>query len=112
MDSKYKFFESCQKELVLVLPILHRVKNKTLYLEGYQLNHGLCKAMSQGFKFMGSILNKITLENNGIHDEEFKVVLEGLHLLKDLKSVIYKQNDIRMKSVEALRAIVVRPMPN
>lgn len=84
------FFQMCQKELVLVLPILHRIKNKSLDLHGYMLNPGLCKAMNMGLQYLGSIINKINFDNNGIHDLQFKDILDGLNKLKDLKSIIYK----------------------
>jgi hypothetical protein len=55
----------------VVLPILHRIKNKSLNLSGYKLNPGLCKAMCIGFQSFQSLINRIQLDNNGMSDEDF-----------------------------------------
>ena len=40
--AKASFIQQCEKNLVVALPILLRVKDKQIFLQRYQLNHGLC----------------------------------------------------------------------
>lgn len=36
------FINSCEKNMVVTLPLLLRINNKKMILERYQLNYGLC----------------------------------------------------------------------
>ena len=67
----------CQKELVLVLPILQKVKNRTLNLTGYLVNLGLSKALNISLQKLENIVNRAVFDNNGLKDEEFSLILEG-----------------------------------
>lgn len=40
--AKTSFIAECEKNMVVTLPLLLRVKDKKLIMEGYQLNYGLC----------------------------------------------------------------------
>ena len=40
--AKTSFITQCEKNLVVTLPLLLRIKDKKIVLERYQLNHGLC----------------------------------------------------------------------
>ena len=40
--AKTSFINECEKNLVVTLPLLLRIKDKKIVLERYQLNNGLC----------------------------------------------------------------------
>ena len=40
--AKTSFITECEKNLVVTLPLLLRIKDKKIVLERYQLNYGLC----------------------------------------------------------------------
>jgi hypothetical protein len=67
-DSKMNFFKICEQQLVPVLPILHRIKNKVLNLSGYNLNSGICKALQIALPLLETFITKISFNNNGLHD--------------------------------------------
>ncbi|CDW89852.1 UNKNOWN [Stylonychia lemnae] len=110
-DSKMNFFRQCQQELVLALPILNKIRSKTLYLQGYMLNIGHCKALSVAFRFFDSLMTRLHLENNNIKDEQFKDMLEGLNYVTDLKSIIYKSNEFGSKSLKMLKPLIAKSLP-
>ena len=47
--AKTSFIDECEKNLVVTLPLLLRIKDKKIVLERYQLNNGLCQALSIAF---------------------------------------------------------------
>eukprot|EP00347_Sterkiella_histriomuscorum_P014450 403360819 len=107
-DSTLNFFIECQKELVLALPILQKIRKRTLNLTGYGLNQGHSKALQIAFKYFENILGKIHLENNNLKDDDFREILDGLAQLQDLKSIIYKNNEFGVKSAERLRPMLIK----
>ena len=48
--AKASFIQFCERNLVLALPLLLKIKEKKLILEGYQLNYGLCVAIAMAFE--------------------------------------------------------------
>jgi hypothetical protein len=70
------FIWQCKKELVVALPILARMRNQILHLNGYKLNDGLCQALSSSLsKLKSDQLKQIILDSNGISDKNFSLVL-------------------------------------
>jgi hypothetical protein len=41
-----------------------------------------------------------------MRDEDFAMILLGLHKLQDIKSIVYNKNDFGMKSAEHLKTIL------
>ena len=48
--AKADFIRFCEKQVVVALPLLLRIKEKKLILEGYQLNYGVCGAIAMAFE--------------------------------------------------------------
>lgn len=46
------YFEACEKELVVPLPIFSRIQKRILNLKGYKLSEGVCVGLKNGFKQM------------------------------------------------------------
>ena len=64
--------------MVVTLPLLLRINNKKMILERYQLNNGLCKALSIAFSCFKEIANDFHLNSNNLSDEDFSVLLDGM----------------------------------
>ena len=94
------------------LPVLFKVRDKKLILEGYRLNSGLCESLCTSFEIYPELLDSITLDNNGISDVDLAKVLEGLTKLDYLKRIIIRNNIFLEASCEVLRGILARSAPN
>lgn len=105
-DANFRFILGLKQENSMMLPLLHKIKNRTLNLTGYMLSPPLARALSQCFKKQDTILNRAIFDNNGLRDEEFGLILTGLAKLQDMKSLIYNNNELGLKAVEALVPIV------
>jgi len=76
-----------------VLPILDKIRGKTLFLQSYTLSKGQFRALAQACKhFNDQIVNRVYFENCGLDDTELSIVIEAFSQLHDFKSIIYKQN--------------------
>ena len=60
------------------MPTLAKIKDKTLNLNGYSLNHGLCQALGNAFNLYHDALEKLIIVNTGADDEMLAAILEGL----------------------------------
>ena len=83
----------CRKQQVNVLPLLKKIKNKTLNLARYALSNGVAKSLGGCLKKGDNILSRIILDKNGLKDDDFSAILQGLQLLQDIKSIIYISNE-------------------
>lgn len=71
-----KYFYECKNTNNLVLPLLEKIVNKTICLEGYTIAEGACEALAQAIPCLDSTqVNRILLGNNGIADHSFSLVL-------------------------------------
>ena len=98
-DPHFNFFNECQHEMDLALPILEKIHNKALNLQNYTLSPVATQALMIASKFFDDFVNKILLDNCGVNDDQFSKILESLLNLKDFKSIIYRRNHFGMKSV-------------
>ena len=64
--------------MVVTLPLLLRIKDKKLIMEGYQLNYGLCQALGIAFCHFKDLATEFHLDMNNLSDESFGVLLEGM----------------------------------
>jgi hypothetical protein len=71
-----------------------------LNLTNYGLSPAAIRAFSATIRKKDTFLSRIAFENNGLKDEVFAEMLEGLGRLLDIKSIIYVKNEFLMKSVE------------
>jgi hypothetical protein len=64
------------------------------------------RAFSDTIRKKDTFLSRVAFENNGLKDEDFAVMLEGLSRLLDIKSIIYVKNEFLLKSVEQIEPIL------
>ncbi len=89
-DPKFQYLRTCQADLNLCLPLLEKIYGKTLGLYGYTLSEGHCKAFESACRFLDGKINKILLDNCGVGDDEFQALLNGVNLLNNFQSIVYK----------------------
>ena len=82
------------------MPTLAKIKDKTLNLDGYSLNHGLCNALGKAFNLYHHVLEHLILVQTGADDEMLAAILKGLQEQLNFKSLTYKKNSLGIKSVE------------
>ena len=82
------------------LPILDKVYRKTLCLQDYNLTPGHCQAIAVACQYFDEkLVNRVLFSNNGMNGDDFADILVGLQNLKDVKSIVYKQNGINKKAI-------------
>ena len=77
-----------------------------LNLTNYGISGPAVRAFAASIRKKDTFLSRIALENNGMKDEDFADMLEGLSRLLDIKSIIYVKNEFLMKSVEQIEPIL------
>lgn len=97
---------------MITLPLLHKIYHKILNLTGYTLNGTLLRAFVSAISKGEESFNKVLMENNSIHDDDFRVFLEGLANLAELKSIVTIRNEFNVKSVEALQPLLLKNIPH
>ena len=66
-DPRITFFNECNKDHNLNLPILDKIWKKTLCLQNYFLSEGNIKGLAAACKVLDhKIVNRLLLNNNGI----------------------------------------------
>ena len=106
--AKASFIQWCERNLVVALPLLLRIKDKKLILEGYQLNYGLCAAIAMAFEQFSDIATEFILQRNRMTDEDFSVLLKGMTKLTYVHSLTYSENHFGPLSMEALKPVLMR----
>ena len=108
MNYLLRYFQECQKQRIVPLPILFKVRDKMLTLKGYLLNDGLCRSLCQSLEIYPELLTGINLTDNGISDTDVATVLTGLNKLDKLLSITIKDNSFLGESAKALSSILQR----
>ena len=106
------YYNKCLKEGVVSLPILFKVRDKSLTLKGYVLNRGNCLSIAESITFYPDIMDAVNLTDNSVKDEELAILLRGFANLTELRKVIIKDNDFQSQSIELLAEILNKPFPN
>ena len=65
-DSKLEYFMRCRKEGEIVLPILQKIKKKTLNLTGYTISSTLARILGGTFTKSDRILSRLILDSNNL----------------------------------------------
>ena len=104
--AKASFIAECERNLVVALPLLLRIKDKQIVLQRYHLNHGLCQALSLALSQFPDIATDFFFEANNLSDDDFAVLLDGMSRLTFVNSLSYKYNGFGAKSLEALLPII------
>ena len=108
MNYLLRYFQECQKQRIVPLPILFKVRDKMLTLKGYLLNKGLCLSLCQSLQIYPELLTGINLTDNGISDTDVATVLTGLSKLEKLQSITIRDNCFLGESAKALIPILQR----
>jgi hypothetical protein len=70
------------------------------------LNIAHCKALAKSFDFVEKFINRIILDNCGIDDEEFAIILKGVKEIKDFKKIIYRRNIFNKNSLVEIKSLL------
>jgi hypothetical protein len=106
-DPRVEYFVKCKEQLDSALPILEKVYMKTLCLQDYTLSLGHCQAIAVACQYFDEkVINRVLFSNNGMKGDDCALILQGLNKLKDVKSVIYKQNGFNKNSIDALELLL------
>ena len=112
MDPKLVFHISCEQDKFVALPILDKIVNKTLFLSNYNLTAGHCSGLAAACgKLDSNKVNRVLFNNCGIDGNQFAKILNSLANVDDLKSIIYKKNQLNAESVNELQTIFKRKIP-
>ena len=73
------YLTSFTKDQDFALPLLNKVRGKTLCLQSYTLSQAHCKALASALAALDtSVINRLHLENCGIDDAQFASFCEAL----------------------------------
>ena len=73
-----RYYKECVKQGSVPLPILFKVRNKCLILQGYRLNTGLCYSLEHALTIYPELLTSINLTDNGMTDGDLAKIINGL----------------------------------
>ena len=110
-DPKYAYFQICNKDSDLAIPLLAKVVNRQLSLMNYKLSLGHVKAFVRTFDFNKMFVTKFLFKNCGLTDEHNQILFSHMEKLEHVETIILKQEDFNVKSMAALRPILARPKP-
>ena len=57
-------------------------------------------------------MSRVLFNNCGLTGDNFATILEGLALIKDFKSIIYKRNEINAHAIERLQPLFMKNIPH
>lgn len=63
------FISKCLNEGTLPLPIVKKIKYRSLVLENYQINEKVAKAFGESLQLLGDSIDSIVMSNNNMNDE-------------------------------------------
>ena len=78
LSHQLSFIGQCMKEGTLPLPILKKLKYRSLVLDNYQINLKVATAFGKSLQHLGDSIDSIIMNNNNMKDEAAASVLEGL----------------------------------
>ena len=81
----YIYQKKVQEEKDVMLPLVNKVKDKTLVLQDYTLNSSHCIALAEAWIKTGKPeVEVVYLDNCGVDDEEFSYLLNGFMKVEKL----------------------------
>ena len=102
----------CSKDHDLAIPLLAKVVNKQLSLMNYQLSIGHLKAFGRTFDFNREFVNRFLFKNCGLTDQHIETLLEHCMKLKQVTSLVFKQEEFGNKALQAVKPLLLRQKPN
>lgn len=110
-NPNYAYFQICQKDSDLAIPLLAKVVNRQLSLMNYKLSVGHVKALVKTFDFNKEFVSRFLFQNCGLTDNHIEVLLRGAEKLKHVSSLVFKREEFGHKSVKLIKPLVERPRP-
>lgn len=112
-DPTFLYQQVVQQEKDSLLPLINKIKNRTLVLKDYTLNGGHCVALAEVWNQLGKPpVDVVYLDNCGVDDEEFSSLLSGFCALEKLQMLYYKENIFGPLALEAIRPLLMKRYPN
>jgi hypothetical protein len=65
------YLKSCIAEHHIVLPLMSKVREKTLCLQSYPIDKAHCKALADACRVLNNSINRVLIESCGLDDESF-----------------------------------------
>ena len=85
-----------------------RITARKIVLERYQLNNGLCQALSIAFSHFKDIATDFHLDSNNMSDADFSCLLDGMCELTYVSRISYSHNEFGKKCVKSLMPIIAK----
>ena len=106
----HKQIEDSQE--VLALPLINKVVDGKIVLQGYTLDSGHFIALANSIKQTQlPRINAIYFDNCGIDDDELALLLEGLIPMDCFKTFVYINNVFEYAAMEAIKPILLHKYP-
>jgi len=87
----------------ICLPLISKVIDGKLVLQGYTLDSGHFIALATSIKeTQHPIIDDVYLDNCGVDDHELALLLEGLLEMKNFEKLVYKNNVFSYESLQAI----------
>lgn len=67
-EAAYQFATTCNRNLRTILPVLLKIKDQRLDLVSYQLNLGVCQAITAALKAFPAYVKEFVLDSNNLKD--------------------------------------------
>lgn len=97
----------------IALPLINKVIDGKLVLQGYTLDSGHFEALAAAIKeTKRPLLRDIYLENCGVDDHELALLLEGIFQMGGVQKLIYKNNVFLEESLEAIKPVLNKRSPH
>jgi hypothetical protein len=106
-DIRHQFFVASNLHQIQALPIIGKIRQKTLNLSNYLMGKEICQSLKESIAKGQVYFNRIILERNGIIDEAGADIMSTLYNLLEVKSLVYIRNDFSLGCLEALKPIIL-----
>ena len=75
-DPRIKFFQKCESQMAVALPILDKIYKKTICLQDYTMSEGHCKGLATACEFFDAkVVNRVLMSNCGVNGDQFAMIL-------------------------------------
>ena len=76
------------------------------------LSDGQCQGIAEACEYIDHrSMNKVLFNTCGLTGNKFATILEGLVKIKDMKSIMYKRNEVNALSIERLGPLLQKNIP-
>ena len=96
----------------LVMPLMRKVKGKTLTFQQYTLTKQQVKALAHAVQYLDSAkVNRVHFENCGLNDDDLAGFFAAFAKVRDFKAVTVKQGTVGDRGMEALPGLLAKVVP-